>query len=77
MGIDVLRVELSQIMLPQDIRESMEKQMKAERDKREAILLAEAHQESVVKRAKGDKQAKILAAEASATFKLQKPRLMR
>lgn len=71
-GIDVLRVELSQIMLPQDVRESMEKQMKAERDKREAILLAEAHQESVVKRAEGDKQAKILAAEGERDAQIAK-----
>lgn len=63
-GIKVNRVELKNIIPPKDIQESMEKQMRAEREKRQTLLEAEAHKESVVKRAEGDKQAKILAAEA-------------
>ena len=42
----------------------MQKQMRAERERRETVLQAEAHQESIVKRAEGDKKAKVLAAEA-------------
>lgn len=62
-GIKVTRCEVKNIILPREIQSAMEKQMKAEREKREAVLLAEAHQESVIKRAEGDKQAKILEAE--------------
>lgn len=62
-GIKVTRVEIRNIMLPKEIQGAMEKQMKAEREKREAILLAEAHQESVVKRAEGEKRAMVLQAE--------------
>lgn len=63
-GIKVNRVELKNILPPREIQEAMEKQMKAEREKRQTLLEAEAHQQSVVARAKGDKEAKILAAEA-------------
>ena len=63
-GIKVNRVELKNIIPPTEIQNAMEKQMKAEREKREKLLEAEAHQAAVVKRAEGDKQAKILAAEA-------------
>ena len=63
-GLKVTRVEIRNINPPRDIEEAMTKQMKAEREKRQAILEAEAHQESVIKRAEGDKQAKVLAAEA-------------
>lgn len=63
-GIKVNRVELKNIIPPREIQEAMEKQMKAEREKRQTLLEAEAHQQSVVARAKGDKEAKILAAEA-------------
>lgn len=62
-GIKVTRCEVKNIILPREIQSAMEKQMKAEREKREAVLLAEAHQESVIKRAEGDKQARILEAE--------------
>ena len=62
-GIKVTRCEVKNIILPKEIQSAMEKQMKAEREKREAVLLAEAHQESVIKRAEGDKQARILEAE--------------
>lgn len=63
-GIKVTRVELKNIIPPSEIQNAMEKQMKAEREKRQTILEASAHKESVVARAEGDKQAKILAAEA-------------
>ena len=63
-GIKINRVEIRNIIPPREIQDSMEKQMKAEREKRQTLLEAEAHKESVVARAQGDKQAKILAAEA-------------
>ncbi len=63
-GIKVNRVELKNILPPDAIREAMEKQMKAEREKREAITLAEAKKQSAVLTAEGNKQAAILNAEA-------------
>ena len=74
-GIKVNRVELKNILPPQDIQNSMEKQMKAERDRRQAILqaegqkksailIAEGERESAILRADADKQAAILKAEA-------------
>lgn len=63
-GIKVNRIELKNIVPPKEIQQAMEKQMKAEREKRQTLLEAEAHKQSVVSRAEGDKQAKILAAEA-------------
>lgn len=63
-GIKVTRVEVKNIQPPRPIQEAMEKQMKAEREKREQILLAEADKQSQVMRAEGEKQAKILAAQA-------------
>lgn len=62
-GIKVTRVELKNIMPPKEIQNAMEKQMKAERDKRQTLLEAEAHKAASVTRAEGDKQAMILAAE--------------
>ena len=63
-GIEIVRVEVKDIRPPRDIEEVMQKQMTAERDKRQALLEAEAHKESIIMRAEGDKQAKVLAAEA-------------
>ena len=62
-GIKVNRVELKNILPPEDIRNSMERQMKAEREKREIILKAEADKESVVLRANAVKEQKIREAE--------------
>lgn len=63
-GIKVTRVELKSIIPPAEIEEVMTKQMRAERERRQTVLEAQAHQEAVVSRAEGDKRAKILAAEA-------------
>lgn len=63
-GIKVNRVELKNIIPPRDIQDAMEKQMRAEREKRQSILEAEAHKQASVMRAEGDKQAAILKAEA-------------
>ena len=63
-GIKVTRVELKSIIPPAEIEEVMTKQMKAERERRQTVLEAQAHQEAVVSRAEGDKKAKLLAAEA-------------
>ena len=62
-GIKVSRVELKNIIPPSEIQNAMEKQMKAERDRRETLLQAEGHKAAAVTRAEGDKQAMILAAE--------------
>lgn len=62
-GIKVGRVELKNIIPPTEIQNAMEKQMKAERDRRESILQAEGHKAAAITRAEGDKQAMILAAE--------------
>ncbi len=62
-GIKVNRVELKNIIPPAEIQSAMEKQMKAERDRRETLLEAEGHKAAVITRAEGDKQAMILAAE--------------
>ena len=63
-GIKVNRVELKNILPPQDIQNSMEKQMKAERDRRQAILQAEGQKKSAILIAEGEKESMILAAEA-------------
>ena len=62
-GIKVIRVELKNILPPKEIQNAMEKQMKAERDRRETLLQAEGHKAAAITRAEGDKQAMILAAE--------------
>ncbi len=63
-GIKVNRVELKNILPPREIQDAMEKQMKAERERREAILRAEGDKESKILVAQGQKEAKILAAQA-------------
>ena len=62
-GIKVNRVEVKNIIPPREIQEAMEKQMKAERERRETLLQAEGHKAAAITRAEGDKQAMILAAE--------------
>ena len=63
-GIKVNRVELKNILPPADIQSSMEKQMKAERDRRQAILQAEGQKKSAILIAEGEREAAILRADA-------------
>ena len=63
-GIKVNRVELKNIIPPTAIQDAMEKQMKAERERREAILIAEGEKKSAILRAEGNKESAILNAEA-------------
>ena len=63
-GIKVNRVELKNILPPQDIQNSMEKQMKAERDRRQAILQAEGQKKSAILIAEGERESAILRADA-------------
>ncbi len=63
-GIKVNRVELKNILPPRDIQDSMEKQMKAERDRRQAILQAEGQKKSAILIAEGEKESAILKADA-------------
>lgn len=69
-GIKVKRVEIKDIQPPKGILDTMEKQMRAERDRRETLLEAEGHKQAVVMRAEGDKKAKVLAAEAERDAKI-------
>jgi len=62
-GIRVTRVEIKAIDPPQTVKDAMEKQLKAEREKRAAILTAEGHQQSQILTAEGDKKGNILRAE--------------
>ena len=65
-GIKVNRVELKNILPPREIQNAMEKQMKAERERRESILQAEGEKQSAILKADAAKQARIMAAEAEA-----------
>lgn len=69
-GIKINRVELKNILPPKDIQDAMDKQMKAERERREQILRAEGEKKSSILVAEGEKQAKILKAEAEKTAKI-------
>ena len=70
-GIKVNRVELKNIIPPKEIQDSMEKQMKAERERREAILVAEGKKQSAILVAEGEKEAAVLAAEATRLSKIK------
>ena len=63
-GIKVTRVEVKNILPPRDIQEAMEKQMRAERERREAILRAEGEKKAAILTAEGEKESMILRAEA-------------
>lgn len=63
-GIKVFRVEIKNIMPPKDIRDAMEKEMRAERERRQAVLLSEGKKRSAILEAEGIKEAEILRAEA-------------
>ena len=69
-GIKVNRVELKNIMPPREIQDAMEKQMMAERERREAILQAEGQKQSQILVAEGEKQSLVLRAEAAKEAKL-------
>jgi regulator of protease activity HflC (stomatin/prohibitin superfamily) len=63
-GIKVNRVEVKNIIPPRDIQEAMEKQMRAERERREAILVAEGRKQAAILNAQGDKESLVLRATA-------------
>jgi regulator of protease activity HflC (stomatin/prohibitin superfamily) len=69
-GIKINRVEVKNISPPRDIQVPMDKQMRAERERREAILRAEGEKKSAILIAEGSKQAKILEAEANKTAQI-------
>ena len=69
-GIKVNRVELKNILPPREIQDAMEKQMKAERERRESILKAEGEKKAAILVAEGQKQSKILQAEADKQSKI-------
>ncbi len=70
-GIKVNRVELKNIDPPNDIKTAMEKQMRAERERREQILQAEGKKKALILEAEGEKQSKILRAEAEKEAKIR------
>ena len=70
-GIKVNRVELKNIIPPAAIQESMEKQMKAERERRESILVAEGKKQSAILVAEGEKESTVLRAEANRLAKIK------
>ncbi|MBR1383283.1 MAG: SPFH/Band 7/PHB domain protein [Ruminococcus sp.] len=69
-GIKVQRVELKNILPPAEIRDAMEKQMKADRERREKVIQAEAEKKSQILVAEGEKESKILRAEAERESKI-------
>ncbi len=71
-GIKINRVELKNIIPPRDIQEAMEKQMRAERERREKILQAEGEKKSAILIAEGEKESAILRAEAAAEAAVKK-----
>lgn len=71
-GIKVTRVEVKNILPPKDIQNAMEKQMRAEREKREKILIAEGEKTSAITIAEGNKEAAILNAEAEKQAAIKK-----
>lgn len=71
-GIKVNRVEVKNIIPPDAIKQAMEKQMRAERERREAILIAEGHKQSAILEAEGKKAALILEAEAEKEAAIRK-----
>lgn len=76
-GIKVTRVELKNIIPPPEIQEAMDKQMKAERERRESILRAEGEKNSAILIAEGKKQSMILAAEAEKQSQILKAEALR
>ena len=70
-GIKVNRVEVKNILPPKDIRDAMERQMRAERERREKILLAEGEKRSKILNAEGEKESQILRAEADKQAKIK------
>ncbi|MCI7058016.1 MAG: SPFH/Band 7/PHB domain protein [Bacillales bacterium] len=71
-GIKVTRVEVKNILPPRDIQEAMERQMRAEREKREKILLAEGQKQSAILIAEGNKESMILSSEAEKESMIKK-----
>jgi regulator of protease activity HflC (stomatin/prohibitin superfamily) len=70
-GIKIIRVEVKNIIPPKDIREAMEKQMRAERERRQSILIAEGQKKAAILNAEGDKQSSILRAEAEKEVRIR------
>ena len=70
-GVKVNRVEVKNILPPRDIQESMEKQMRAERERREAILKAEGEKKAAILIAEGEKESTILRADAAKEAKIK------